>query len=75
MATIGGCQYTVFAEPEVVYETPAAIGVRYIAGGLNERDNERKAMQLISTHCGGRFQVTGRSGGSGGRTIDAVCVP
>ena len=43
------------------------------AGTIISRDDEMRAMQIIAEHCGGRYQVTDRSGG-GRPTIDAVCV-
>jgi hypothetical protein len=67
------CQYTVLARPEVVYSTASTVGVRYIAGGVQGRGNEREAMRLIEEHCRGRYRVTGRSEGQA-VTIDAACV-
>jgi len=50
---VAGCQYSVFARPEIVYSTPTTVGVRYVAVGIQSRNNETQAMQLIAQHCGG----------------------
>jgi hypothetical protein len=53
------------------------VGVRYVSVGIQSRDNETEAMQLLAKHCGGRgYQVTNRtvSGQPTRVTIDAVCL-
>ena len=72
-----GCQYSVFARPEIVYATGKTVGVRYVSVGIQSRNNETQAMQLLAQHCGGPFQVTNRieSGQPTRVTIDAVCTP
>ena len=72
---LAGCQYSVFARPEIAYSTPTTVGVRYVSVGIQSRDNETQAMQLIAQHCGGPYQVTGRTdSGQARTTVDAVCI-
>jgi hypothetical protein len=47
------------SKPEIVYARGKTVGVRYVSVGIQSRDNETEAMQLLAKHCGGRgYQVT-----------------
>ena len=70
---LAGCQYTVFAEPEVVYSTRETIGVRYVSSGVIGAGNEQQAMALIANHCGSSYRVTSRTSHRKQITVDATC--
>lgn len=70
---LGGCAYTVFAPPKVLYSNETSIGVKYRSAGIQSLDEAEKAMGLISDHCSSKFEVTGRIESDGWTTIDAVC--
>ena len=77
LVLLAGCQYSVFARPEIVYASGKTVGVRYVSVGVQSRDNETEAMDLLAKHCGGRgYQVTNRtvSGQPTRVTVDAVCL-
>jgi hypothetical protein len=68
-----GCQSTIFAAPEVVYESGDNIGVNFVNVGFSGSSNEAGAMQLIADYCKGKFKVTGRSEREKTTNIDAQC--
>ena len=70
---LGGCQYTIFAEPEVAYKTPTTIGVRYVPLNLG-LDKADKAMALIADHCAGRYEIRGRTMVGNTMVLDATCL-
>ncbi|MGL5289524.1 MAG: hypothetical protein ACRC9N_08560 [Aeromonas sp.] len=70
---LGGCAYTVFAPPAVLYSTHEAIGIKYRSSGVQSYDEPGKAMQLIAEHCSGRYEVTNRAENAGWTTVDAKC--
>jgi hypothetical protein len=45
---LAGCQYSVFARPEIVYASGKTVGVRYVSVGVQSRDNETEAMELLA---------------------------
>lgn len=69
----GGCAYTVFAPPKMLYSTQETIGVKYRSRGAMSHDEPGKAMKLIAEHCGGRYEVTSRAENNGWTTVDAKC--
>ena len=58
--------------PTVLYRTDDTIAVLFYSGAMFNKEDE--AMSLISSHCNGKFQVTGRVvTWEQQTTIDAVC--
>ena len=72
-AAIVGCGAIVFAPPKVLYSNEGTIGVRYRSAGIQSLDEANKAMQLISSHCSGKYEVTNRIEETGWTTVDARC--
>lgn len=79
---LGGCSVLPgFRGVSIAYQSPDTIGVKYdhlqsaasIVSGRSPDDYEQEAMNVISSHCGNKYRITGRSHERGYTIIDAVC--